>query len=82
MLVYIIVYVCVLCWYIVCFIAHLTSENLLCDYRNPALNFYYKDPDPNFNRGSVRGLVCNLFHVKDRKFAMALETAAGGRVSK
>ncbi|NP_001154943.1 structural maintenance of chromosomes 2 [Nasonia vitripennis] len=46
----------------------------------PNLRFYYKDPKPNFNRASVKGLVCKSITVKDRKAAYALEIAAGGRL--
>lgn len=46
----------------------------------PQSDFQYQDPEPNFNRRSVKGLVCKLLSVKDRKAATALETAAGGRV--
>lgn len=48
--------------------------------RFPQLNFDYKDPEPNFDRSRVKGLVCNLFKIKDPKFATALEVAAGGKV--
>ena len=47
----------------------------------PQVNFEYKNPEPNFDRQRVKGLVCNLFKVKDPKYAVALETAAGGKVS-
>uniref|UniRef100_A0A1B6GEP0 Structural maintenance of chromosomes protein n=1 Tax=Cuerna arida TaxID=1464854 RepID=A0A1B6GEP0_9HEMI len=48
--------------------------------RNSSLRFHYKDPEPNFNRSSVKGLVCTLFRVKEPRFCMALESAAGGRL--
>lgn len=41
-------------------------------------DFNYRDPEPNFDRRRVKGLVCRLFRVKDPKFCMALETCAGG----
>lgn len=44
------------------------------------LNFQYRDPEPNFNRNKVKGLLCKLFSVKHEKYARALEQAAGGRV--
>lgn len=44
------------------------------------LRFQYQDPEPNFNRDSVKGLVCKLLTIKDRSAAAALELAAGGRV--
>ena len=45
------------------------------------MNFDYKDPQPNFDRKRVKGLVSNLFKLKDPKFATALEVAAGGKVN-
>lgn len=44
-------------------------------------NFQYRDPETNFNRRSVHGVVCRLFKLKDNTAATALETAAGGRVT-
>lgn len=41
----------------------------------------YQDPEPNFDRRKVRGLVGKLFKVNDMKNSMALVTAAGGGVS-
>lgn len=47
----------------------------------PQLRFSYQDPEPNFRRDSVKGLVCKSITVKEpEKFAYALEMAAGGRV--
>lgn len=46
----------------------------------PQLRFYYKDPEPNFRRELVKGLVCKSITVKDRRAAYALEMAAGGKV--
>ncbi|XP_014219096.1 structural maintenance of chromosomes protein 2 [Copidosoma floridanum] len=46
----------------------------------PQLRFYYKDPEPNFRRDSVKGLICKSITVKDRTAAYALEMAAGGRL--
>lgn len=40
--------------------------------------FNYQDPTPNFDRSRIKGMVCNLFDVKDPKYFMALSTAAGG----
>jgi structural maintenance of chromosome 2 len=48
--------------------------------RYPQLRFYYKDPEPNFKRESVKGLVCKSITVKELKAAYALEIAAGGKV--
>ncbi len=44
------------------------------------MNFEYLDPEPNFDHKRVSGLVCNLFKLKDPKYATALEIAAGGKV--
>ncbi|KAH8279499.1 hypothetical protein KR026_011688 [Drosophila bipectinata] len=38
----------------------------------------YQDPEPNFDRRKVRGLVGKLFKVNDMSNSMALVTAAGG----
>ncbi|RZF41522.1 hypothetical protein LSTR_LSTR000236 [Laodelphax striatellus] len=44
------------------------------------ISFNYSDPEPNFNRALVKGLVVKLFRVKDPRFSTALEVAAGGRL--
>jgi len=41
----------------------------------------YQDPDPNFDRRKVRGMVGKLFQLNDMKNSMALVQAAGGSVS-
>lgn len=38
----------------------------------------YRDPEPNFNRRTVKGMVCRLFEVRDPKYMQALSTAGGG----
>lgn len=38
----------------------------------------YRDPEPNFNRRTVKGMVCKLFDVTDPKYTLALSTAGGG----
>ena len=48
--------------------------------RFPQLNFDYRIQDPNFDHSKVKGLVCNLFKIKDPMYATALETAAGGKL--
>lgn len=48
--------------------------------RFPQLLFEYRDPEKNFDRSKVHGLVCKLVQVKDMKYATALEVAAGGKV--
>lgn len=48
--------------------------------QHPRINFQYTDPEPHFNRRSVKGMVCSLINLKDKSAAMALETAAGNRI--
>ena len=58
------------------------NEKIQKFYTNyPQLNFEYKNPEANFDRQRVKGLVCNLFKIKDIKYATALEVAAGGKVN-
>lgn len=38
----------------------------------------FRDPEPNFNRRSVKGMVCTLFDVRDPKYNVALSTCGGG----
>lgn len=38
----------------------------------------YRDPEPNFDRSTVKGMVCRLFDVRDPKYMQALSTAGGG----
>lgn len=49
--------------------------------RRPYTKFRYSDPEPHFNKRSVNGVVCRLIKCDDTKNCLALETAAGGRVS-
>lgn len=49
-------------------------------FRFPHLQFDYKDPEKNFDRSKVHGLVCKLIKIKDVKLATALEVSAGGKV--
>ncbi|CAM9448409.1 unnamed protein product, partial [Laminaria digitata] len=44
------------------------------------LNFEYQDPQKNFDRSKVKGLVARLVDVKDKAHSTALEVAAGGRL--
>ncbi|KAI4883401.1 hypothetical protein NFI96_032452 [Prochilodus magdalenae] len=46
----------------------------------PNLRFEYKDPEKNWDRTKVKGLVANLFSVTDVCNATALEVVAGGRL--
>ncbi|CAH1162979.1 unnamed protein product [Phaedon cochleariae] len=48
--------------------------------RRPFMNFQYSDPEPNFDKRSVKGMVCNLIECEDPATCLALETAAGGRL--
>jgi len=41
----------------------------------------YQDPEPNFERHKVRGMVGKLFQVNDMRNSMALMMAGGGHVS-
>ncbi len=50
------------------------------DDRYPRFSFTYSDPEKNFDRRRVRGVMAKLFDVVDPKFMMAIEIAAGGRV--
>ncbi|XP_022698778.1 structural maintenance of chromosomes protein 2-like isoform X2 [Varroa jacobsoni] len=50
------------------------------DARNPHLTFSYHDPYPSFDRSKVIGPVCQLFRLKDQKWARAIEAAAGGKL--
>ncbi|MFH4975124.1 hypothetical protein AB6A40_001833 [Gnathostoma spinigerum] len=66
----------------------LTSErSKLTDFidnfeaKHPNLRFEYTDPEPNFNRDLVKGLVAKLFRIKELRFATALEVAGGGNLS-
>ncbi len=44
------------------------------------LQFVYNDPEKNFDRRKVKGLVANLITLKDTSSATALEVAAGGKL--
>lgn len=48
----------------------------------PRTRFQYQNPEPNFNAKSVKGMVCKLINVKDKRAAYALEVAAGGKVNR
>ncbi|RXG57275.1 Structural maintenance of chromosomes protein 2 [Armadillidium vulgare] len=48
--------------------------------RYPQLCFSYSDPERNFNRRSVKGVLCKLFKMKDPLAATALEVSAGGKL--
>ncbi|XP_071166504.1 structural maintenance of chromosomes protein 2-like [Mytilus edulis] len=60
---------------------HRLKEQLdTLEARFPHLQFDYKDPEKNFDRRKVHGLVCKLIKVRDVKTATALEVAAGGKL--
>lgn len=44
------------------------------------LQFDYTDPEPNFDRRRVFGVVAKLFDLVDQKYATAIEVAAGGKL--
>ncbi|VDN34515.1 unnamed protein product [Dibothriocephalus latus] len=44
------------------------------------LTVEYADPEPNFDRRRVLGIVAKLFDLTDPKYATAIEVAAGGKV--
>lgn len=50
------------------------------DNRYPKLCFNYRDPEKNFDRSSVKGLVCKLLKLRDPSTATALEVTAGGKL--
>ncbi|XP_047490218.1 structural maintenance of chromosomes protein 2-like [Penaeus chinensis] len=48
--------------------------------RYPQLCFNFRDPEKNFDRTSVKGLVCKLVRLRDSNTATALEVTAGGKL--
>ncbi|OQR69787.1 structural maintenance of chromosomes protein 2-like [Tropilaelaps mercedesae] len=50
------------------------------DAMNQHLVFNYSDPYCGFDRSKVVGPVCQLFKLKDPKWARAIEAAAGGKL--
>lgn len=59
---------------------HLTEKVETLQAKFPQLQFEYRDPERNFNRSSVHGLVAKLIKIKDVSTATALEVAAGGKL--
>lgn len=41
-------------------------------------DFVYKDPEPNFDRRRVKGMLGKLVHVKDKIYGVALNACGGG----
>lgn len=50
--------------------------------RLAAIDFSYSDPEPNFDRSKVKGLVATLVHLDEANFksSTALEICAGGKL--
>lgn len=61
-------------------VIRLKAKTDAVESKDARLTFRYHDPEPNFNRKSVHGLVCKLIDVKDPKHAVAIEKTAGGRL--
>ncbi|GAB0093795.1 Structural maintenance of chromosomes protein [Sergentomyia squamirostris] len=57
-----------------------TMRRHLDQKRADRYDFHYRDPEPNFNRRRVKGRLCNLFKVKDKRFCLALGVVAGGNL--
>ena len=48
---------------------------------NHQLDFQFTNPTPSFDRTKhVHGLVATLFNINEKKYAQALELAAGGKL--
>ncbi|KAJ8984302.1 hypothetical protein NQ317_012272 [Molorchus minor] len=48
--------------------------------RRPYTKFRYSDPEPNFNKRGIKGVMCRLLKCLNNNDCLALETAAGGRL--
>lgn len=46
----------------------------------PRIRFEYKKPEPNFDDRSVKGVVCKLITIEDKRAAYALDIAAGAKL--
>lgn len=55
------------------------NQHLGSEEASMRINFEYS-PIPGFNTQCVRGPICNLFNLKDPKYARAVEAASGGRL--
>ncbi|XP_069623040.1 structural maintenance of chromosomes protein 2 isoform X1 [Ranitomeya imitator] len=53
-------------------------ESLMARYSS--LHFEYRDPEKNWDKSRVKGLIASLISVKDVSTATALEVVAGGRL--
>merc|ERR1712223_268695 len=49
--------------------------------RSSNLDFQYSDPERNFDRRKVKGVLANLIKPRDSKYYTALDTACGGRLN-
>lgn len=58
-----------------------TLRQQLGENRAHRFEFQYTDPERNFDRRRVKGMVCTLFDVRDHKYGLALSMCAGGSVS-
>ncbi|XP_037960986.1 structural maintenance of chromosomes protein 2-like [Teleopsis dalmanni] len=54
--------------------------NILNKLNAQNFNIDYKDPEPNFDRSKVHGMVGKLFNVKDPQYNIALQAVAGGHL--
>jgi structural maintenance of chromosome 2 len=61
-------------------VRHLKDRIDHFEAQRPYTQFRYRDPEPNFNRSKVYGVVCRLINVKEEGANVAIETAAGGRL--
>ncbi|XP_076058324.1 structural maintenance of chromosomes 2 [Oratosquilla oratoria] len=61
-------------------VMHLRERMENLESRYPQLCFEYRDPERNFDRSRVKGLVCKLIQLRDPSTATALEVTAGGRL--
>lgn len=62
-------------------IEQLNDQIDLFETQRPYTKFSYRDPETNFNRNRVNGIVCRLIKCTDEKACTALETAAGRMVN-
>ncbi|XP_076812350.1 structural maintenance of chromosomes protein 2-like isoform X1 [Clavelina lepadiformis] len=61
-------------------IAHLRKEVQNVYNKFPSLQFHYKDPEKNWDRNRIKGMVAELLDIEDPKYATALEIVAGRRL--
>lgn len=56
------------------------SVRMLKNQVGSQLVFDYSDPEPNFDRNQVKGLIAKLIDVKDQVYSTALEVTAGAKL--